>query len=81
MEAARKYEWKKLLTRGMLLLFALCVAVNGYLFYTSQSLYFNNVFNGDYASYLEGLEQLQENPDMAMRQPAEGEFLSSSETI
>lgn len=76
-----KYEWKKLLTRGMLLLFALCVAVNGYLFYTSQSLYFNNVFKGDYASYLEGLEQLQENPDMAMRQPAEGEFLSSAETI
>ena len=48
-----KYEWKKLLTRGMLLLFALCVAVNGYLFYTSQSLYFNNVFKGDYVSYLE----------------------------
>ena len=76
-----KYEWKKLLTRGMLLLFALCVAVNGYLFYTSQSLYFNNVFKGDYVSYLEGLEQLQENPDMTMRQPAEGEFLSSAETI
>lgn len=76
-----KYEWKKLLTRGMLLLFALCVAVNGYLFYTSQSLLFSHIFQGDYASYLEALEQLQENPDMVMRQPAEGEFLSSAETI
>ena len=76
-----KYEWKKLLTRGMLLLFALCVAVNGYLFYTSQSLLFSHIFQGGYASYLEALEQLQENPDMVMRQPAEGEFLSSAETI
>lgn len=76
-----KYEWKKLLTRGMLLLFALCVAVNGYLFYTSQSLLFSHIFQGDYASYLEALEQLQENPNMVMRQPAEGEFLSSAETI
>ena len=59
-----KYEWKKLLTRGMLLLFALCAAVNGYLFYTSQSLLFSHIFQGDYASYLEALEQLQENPDI-----------------
>lgn len=71
-----KYEWKKVFTRGMLLLFLLCMVGNASLFYSNQSIWISVAFEGDYNAYLEALEELQNHPDMVLEPPAEGELLS-----
>ena len=78
-----KYEWKKVFTRGMLLLFALCVVGNAALFYQNRSEEINWLFEGDYGSYLEALEELQQNPNKVLEEPdlAEGEFLPPAENL
>lgn len=78
-----KYEWKKVFTRGMLLLFVLCIVGNAALFYQNRSEEITLLFEGDYGSYLEALEELQQNPNKVLEEPdlAEGEFLPPAENL